>query len=344
MKADGGSLKLTATNLEMAASCIVRGKVDEQGEFTVPAKLFLDYVGLLPSEQVDLEVVGNELRIRCGRYETKMNGLPASEFPLIPSVVSGEAYTVPAKELKDTIGQVLFAVATNEARPELSGVNVSFHAAAVGRGKATFAATDSYRLSERVLDIGGSATPSSVIIPPRTLSEVGRILSVFKDDVEVPEHIEITIAENQMLVRYGSVELTSRTIDGTYPDYRQIIPAAFKTEARVGAQGLGKAIKTASLFSRTGLYDVHLAFLPTEKGISVRGADASRGENTAVCEADVSGDPTQVTLNYRYVLDGLQALGSEEAVFQLVDGANPCVIRPSGPTPNFLYIVMPIKQ
>ncbi len=346
MKAGGGTLKLTATNLEIASSCLVRGKIEEEGEFTVPAKLFFDFVSLLPSEQVDLEVMDHVLHVRCGGHTTKMNGLPASEFPLIPPVADGVVYKMNAEELRGAIGQVLFAAATNEARPELSGVCVRFHDPALGQGKATLAATDSYRLAERVVDVAGASEPKSVIIPARTLAEVGRIISVSKDDVESPETIECIIAENQMMVRLGSIELMSRTIDGRYPDYRQIIPTSFKTEAKVSTSAFLKAVKTASLFSRTGLFDVRLEFSAKDKSITVKGADTTRGENVVTCAAEVTGEDNAITVNYRYLLDGLSASSEPEAMIQLIDAMNPCQVTPflENGKGKYLYIVMPIKQ
>lgn len=344
LKAGGGSLKLTATNLEIASSCSVRGKIEIEGEFTVPAKLLFDYVSLLPSEQVDLCVTGQILEIHCGNHTTKMNGLPASEFPLIPPVAAGASYRLSAEPLREAIQQVLFAVAANEARPELSGVCINFHGAATGPGKATMAATDSYRLAERVIDVSGASEPRTVIIPARTFSEIGRIISVSKDDVETPETVELVLADSQMMVRIGSIELTSRTIDGHYPDYRQIIPTVFKTEAKVETAALGRAVKTASLFSRTGLFDVHLDFSAAEQTITVRGADTARGENVVTTPAEITGLDNAVTVNYRYLLDGLSALGEPEVMVRLIDPMNPCVLTPHGGKNGYLYIVMPIKQ
>ena len=339
-------MKLTATNLEIASSCLVRGKIEEEGEFTVPAKLFFDYVSLLPSEPVDLEVVDRVLHIHSGTYSTKMNGLPASEFPLIPPVAGGVNYRLPAEPLRAAISQVLFAVAANEARPELSGVCVRFQDPATGVGKAALAATDSYRLAERMVEVTGPAEPRTVIIPARTMSEIGRIISVSKDDVETPENVEFVSADNQLLVRIGSIELTSRTIDGRYPDYRQIIPTQFKTEVRVDVSSLSKAVKTASLFSRTGLFDVHLVFSASEKTITVKGADTARGENVVTIPAEVKGEDNAVTVNYRYLLDGLAASGEPIVDLRLIDAMNPCLVTPHSESSkiDYLYIVMPIKQ
>ena len=339
-------MKLTATNLEMAISCLVRGKIEQEGEFTVPAKLFSDFISLLPGDQVDLHVVGDTLHVRSGSHTTKISGLPASDFPLVPPVRDGVSFTLSAQALRQVLSRVLFAVATNESRPELTGVYASFNDPVDGAGKAVFAATDSYRLSEALIDCHGSSEVRTAIIPARALSEFARILSVFKDDVEVPETVEVVLSDNQIVLRYGSVELTSRTIEGTYPNYRQIIPNRHETEARIQTDALARAMKAASLFARTGLFDVSLELDTEAKQLRVTGADAARGENTSTSEAVIVGTNNRVALNYRYLLDGLTALGEEEARFRMIDANNPCVLLPpeSSTGTKFLYIVMPIKQ
>ncbi len=347
MKTEGGSLRLTTTNLEMATSCLVRGKVEEEGDFTVPSKLFFDYVSLLPNENVALEVGGDALSVGCGKYKTKIKGLSASEFPLIPPVSGGKKYSVSAELLRSALSQVLFAVAGNESRPELAGVSVSFHDPSAGKGKVTLAATDSYRLAERTVALlpDSEQAAFNVIVPARALGEVARILSLFKDSIDAPEAVVIQLTENQVVFSCGPVELTSRTIEGTYPDYKQIIPKTFQSEAVIRRDDLIKAVKTASLFSRTGLFDVTLSIDPSGGEMTVSATDATRGENTATCSADVTGSANTITVNYRYLLDGLNAINTDEILFQAIDGANPCLIRPKGEdVEGYQYIVMPIKQ
>lgn len=346
LKVGGGALKLTATNLEMAISCLVRGKIEQEGEFTVPAKLFSDFVSLLPSGQVDLEVVAETLHVRSGSHKTKITGLPASEFPLIPPMNGGVIYRVAAQILKAALLRVLFAVATNESRPELTGIYTSFNEPAEGIGKVIFAATDTFRLSEVVAGCSGSTESHAAIIPARALAEFSRILSVFKDDVEVPEFVEILFSDNQVMLRYGSVELTSRTIEGTYPNYRQIIPNRHETEACLPTEALVRAMKAASLFARTGLYDVLIELDADGKQLRVTGSDAARGENTSASDAIIVGSNNRVAINYRYLLDGLTAVGEEEARFQMIDANNPCVLLPASSSTGskFVYIVMPINQ
>ena len=343
LKAEGGMMYLSSTNLEMAVKCYVRGKVDEAGECTIPAKLLFDYVSLLPNETVNLVQDGGNLHITCGRYKTKINGLPASEFPLIPSVQATRSYQLPANEFREGLSRVLFAVASNEARPELTGVCMTFEQSET-TGTLVMAATDSYRLAEASVSLpGGVSVPSRVIVPARTLAELSRILSVFRDSVDSPVSVTLHFSDNQLVMSYGQVELTSRLLEGNYPDYRQIIPKQFQTKARLDQGDFVQAVKAASLFSKNGLFDVTLAFDPKDGQLSVRALDATRGENTANCPAEVQGSANTVTVNYRYLLDGLNATSADEVMFQMIDAANPCVITPKEKSDS-LYIVMPIKQ
>ncbi len=344
VKADNGIIRLTATNLEIAIHCIVRGKIDVNGETTIPSKLFFDYVSLLPNETIRLESTDEHLDIQCQTHKTKIHGMDASEFPLIPNITPIKTFLIPVKELQEAISQVLFAVASNESRPELTGVCVRFFPKN-GEGLLICAATDSYRLSEKTVPtVSLIDQESSIIVPSRTLGEILRILSVFKDDVDLPANCSLGLSDNQIVFSYGPVELVSRLIEGSYPDYYQIIPKQFHTEAVLDREDFVKAVKTASLFSRTGLFDVTLRFHPDQKELFVESTDATRGENRTICPAEMSGVDNTVTVNFRYLLDGLQAMQSDKVVFRMIDASNPCLLTPQDATTAFRYIVMPIKQ
>lgn len=344
IKAEGGTISLTTTNLEIATNCAVRGKVDEPGEFTVPAKLFFDYVSLLPNENILITTDGTVLAVACGNNKTKINGLSSTDFPLVPHVQGDQAYQIPVEGLRQALSRVLFAVATNEARPELTGVSIEIRPTQTG-AEAVFAATDSYRLAEAIVPLPGqSLTERKMIIPAKTLGEVNRILSVFRDSVEAPSTIVLGLSENQALFSYGSVELVSRTIEGNYPDYRQIIPQQFQTQSVLDREDFTKAVKTASLFSKNGLFDVTLTFSPPEKQLEVKSLDADRGENVASCGAEINGVGNNVTLNFRYLLDGLAAVGTERVQFQMIDASNPCILKAQEDGMAYVYIIMPIKQ
>ncbi len=350
IKSDDKMLRLMTTNLEIAIRCAVRGKIDESGEFTIPSKLFADYVSLLPKEKVDILQDGNTLGISCGSYQTKLHGVHASEFPLIPSVDEQYKFSVKASEFRKTIGQVLFAVAPNESRPEISGVLFRFSTGADGL-TLTLAATDSYRLAEKQMMAMSDKHPSlsdpvSMIVPARTVAELVRILGVFKETLDVPERLEICLGESQVLFVYDSVELISRTIEGKYPDYRQLIPERFETEVVMEKNDLARAVKTASLFSKTGLNDVHFRFSPGKR-IALDATNAQTGEHSVEIDGAVSGKENNVTVNFRYFLDGVNNIDGDRVALQLIDGMSPCVIHPYGegkPLHDYLYIVMPIRQ
>jgi DNA polymerase III subunit beta len=341
IKADGGGIVLSTTNLELATRVRVRGKIDKDGEFTVPAKLCNDFVALLPNDRVDISLADTVLEVSCGETSTNMNGIDASEFPLIPSVETTASIQLPAEELKEALSQVLFSASLSEARPELSGILIRFE-----DEKVTLAATDSYRLSERTLPIEGMKKFKEVIIPGRALNEVIRIISTMKDDPDSGDTISMNLSENQAVFAYGPAELTTRVIDGTYPDYTQIIPTQFKTEVVVGRQELIKAVKTASLFSRSGIFDVSLSVSIDDGKVVVEATEVTRGKNSASCPAEAKGIDNQITVNFQYLLAGLNAMKSEGITIKLIDAMNPCLIQPNGTSDKgvYTYLVMPIRQ
>lgn len=349
IRIEGSAIQLVSTNLEVAVRCAVRGKVEAPGEFTVPSKLFLEYVSLLPDDRVDMEVVDGALKIACRKNATKIKGAPASEFPLIPEVDRRKVLFLTGATLKRVLDQVTFAVSNAESRPELTGalfnVNPSF-----APGKLVVAATDSYRLSEKTvpLEKGGDRPstdqPATAIIPGKTLNELSRILSLYKDGDLQTESVEIALGEGQVAFKFGDVEIISRLVDGRYPDYRPIIPERYASEAVFQRTEAVQAVKGASLFSRAGLQDVH--FRLEKDGLVVSSSEGHMGKNDSVVESDIYGSPNAITLNYRYFLDGLGAVEGAKARMKVVDAMNPCLIVSDDEDKDekFRYIVMPIKQ
>ena len=256
-------------------------------------------------------------------------------------IAIADAHGILRWALREALSQVMFAVSTSEARPELSGVLMKFQGSDL-----VLAATDSYRLSERTVPLKAKAEAKQIILPTQTAQELHRVLSVYKDDPDVEDVLEIRLSEAQVVFAHGTVELTTRTIDGTYPDYVQIIPTEFATEAVVGRDEVLKAVKTASVFSRPGVFDVVLTIDEGQKKLFAKATDATRGENTAGCEADVRGKNNTITVNYRYLLDGLNACTSEGVTLKVIDAMNPCLLVPNGQLASgaYRYIVMPIRQ
>jgi len=342
MKIKDGILTLASTNLEIGISCNVRGKSEKEGEFTVESKLIADFVNLLSNQKVELELDKDDyLNISTANSKTRIKGMPSTDFPVIPQIEKKDPYIINIKDLQKAISQVIFAVSTNESRPEINGIFMSFHSE---NGKLTLVATDSYRLAEKKIEIAGSSKKQEFIVPVKTLQELLRILTVLKDEPEAVENINVYTSENQVLFSIDNgVEIISRTAEGQYPDYKQIIPGENKTKCTLDTAQLLKTIKTTSLFSKTGIFDINLEFLPEKKSLVISSTNNQLGESVAEIEVDFHGDKNQSVINYRYLLDGLNNLDSEKVSLELIDGNVPLVIKPAEDT-SYLYIVMPIKQ
>lgn len=345
LKAESFGLRLLSTTGEMTVSCLVRGKVDQVGEYTVPGKLFHDYVNLLPNDRIDIDLLDHAISVIAGSSKTTINGIPASEYPLIVPVTGGVTFSIPAAAFDVALGRVLFAAATNEANPRLVGACMSF-STRDGARTLTMAATDGYRLSEQVIPVtDGPEDDRRVIIPQRALLEVRRIYSVFRDSVDAPDNVELELTQSQAAFRFGNVELTTKTIEGDYPDYQRVIPKTANTEIVVGRSALAQAVKRTSLFSKNGLFDVRLEVKPEAKQLVLTATDVGRGENTVTIDCDIAGQTNAIVLNYRYVLDSLNAMPTERVTIRMIDGLSPCVVQPhEAPEEKYLCIVMPIRQ
>ncbi|MFA5130564.1 MAG: DNA polymerase III subunit beta [Patescibacteria group bacterium] len=343
LKTEGGNLKLSATNLEIAVSTLVRGKVEVDGECTVPAKLFLDYISLLPQGKVNLEYLEEGLRVEAQGQETIIRGMNSQEFPLIPRLAKSKTASCKAADVRRAILQVVFAASTSESRPELSGVACYFGGVA-GQGNTAFAATDGYRLAERVIPFTGSAFDSVIIVPSRTMLEASRILTSYKDELGVPEDVEWALAENQLVMTYGNTELVSRLIEGAFPDYRNFIPSQFKSESLVDRSEIQKAVKSAALFSRQGFYDVHLHVSASDSSVSIHSADQGTGKTQSVIPAAVTGEDAELVVNFKYLSDALSALSTAKIKMNMNDAMSPMLVLPESGDEQYRCLVMPIRN
>lgn len=340
IKADEQKVEIVATNLELAVVSTIRAKVELAGSFTLPARTLTDYINLLPNEKIDLELKDNELIVTCGKASTKIKGTPADDFPIIPSMEDGKGYTFVAADLKDSLAQVVLAVARNEIRPELSGVFFNFNPEEQN-GQLVLAATDSYRLAEKKLAIQQGGDKHSVIVPGRTAQEIQHLLATVGGDSE--PNARVMVSDNQIMVIFNNTQIISRLVDGKYPDYTQIIPKNFATTALVDTLQLTKEMKAAGLFTTTGVNAVSLAFKPVSGSVAVASTSTQTGEYTSELSGDLAGAENTILLNNRYVLDGLSNFNTAQTEIKIVSGDSPCILEPVGDK-NYIYIVMPIRQ
>jgi DNA polymerase-3 subunit beta len=341
IKAYHNTIELISTNLEIGIIHKLRGKVEDDGEFTVDAKIITEYVNLLPSENVEIEEVEGELKIECDNYKTKIKGESAKEFPLIPTVSSDNNYSCLAVDLKKALNSVAFAVSNSENRIELSGVMFNFE-----DEKLTLVATDSYRLAEKTISIkiNSGSINQKIIVPARTVQEVLRILSNYNsEDLSFEQNGEVTMAvsDNQILFTIDSVDLVSRLINGQYPDYKQIIPDKSKTTIITSKQNLSRAVKAVAIFSKTGINDVSLEFKNNK--IIISASSGQSGESRVDVDAEIEGIDNEVAINYRYLVDGLNNITSDKVKLSVVSNNTPCVLT-ADKGDDYLYVVMPIRQ
>jgi DNA polymerase III subunit beta len=337
IKIENRVIKFQTTNLELAITAQVRGKVDDDGSFTVPAKIFTDFISLISSnDPIECEYDNGALKISSKGVKTQIRGIAASEFPLIPEFNGNITYKIAPNVLNEALSGVAFAASASEIRPEISGVLFSWN----GAGSLTLAATDSYRLSEKTIAAQGASEARDVIIPAKTCQEILRVISASEEG----ELIEFSINDNQISFSIGNTTITSRIIEGKYPDYKQIIPANTQIKIKIEKGALTRAIRSAGLFSKAGLNDVEIRANSETKILTVIGRDAQTGEETTdvVCEAE--GGNASAVLNYRYLLDGLNTIAGNDVNLEIIDGNSPVLMKPTDKNIGSLYIVMPIKQ
>ncbi len=339
ISAGDSKVDFVTTNLEIAVKTGLRAKIEQKGEFTVPAKTLADYVNLLPDEQITMELKNNEMLVRCGNSSTKIKGAPADDYPVIPEIEEQHSYVILVDNFKSSLGEVVVAAAKNEIRPELSGVYFSFFKD--DAANLTLAATDSYRLAEKKIKVDQGKDEFDCIVPGRTVYELIRLLALSKNK-ETETKVRLWVSENQLAIRYDNFEMSSRLIEGKYPDYNQIIPKEFKTSALVPAGVMINKIKAASLFTTIGVNAVAFDLNASDKTVGISSTSTQTGEHSSRIDAQMQGEENSILLNHRYVLDGLQQM-EDEVEFKVNSAEAPCLLRPKNKQ-DYLYIVMPIRQ
>jgi len=339
LTADESRLKLAATNLEIAISCWLGAKVEEEGAITIPARLLTDFVNSLPNEQIDMTLSPRTrtMELKCARFEARINGVEAEEFPPIPSIEEGVSTTIKPDDLHAAIAQVVFAAATEETRPVLTGIHCQFYGDTL-----TLAAADGFRLAVHKAPLAQPvAELTEVIVPARTLNELQRFIG----DQEDPVQVTINPNKSQVLFRLKDVEVVSQLIQGTFPNYTQLIPQSYTTRAEMGLPEFLKATRTASIFAREGSAIVRLQVTPGEEltpgkvTLSARAEEV--GDNVGEVDAVVEGEEAKIAFNNKFLADVLGVLHEDKVVLEITNPSSPGVIRPVG-SDNYVHVVMPM--
>lgn len=335
LKAEGGRLNFAGTNLEIAIQCFVNAEIKAEGAVTVPAKLLMSYVSLLKDDKVELSVdESNTLFIKADSSQTKIKGIAAEEFPIIPTVSKDQVFKVARKDLDVAISQVVFAAATNTARPVLSGILFDLK-----KDVFKLVATDSYRLAEKMVAlIEPVEFDLQAIVPARTVSELGKIIN--KSSAEL---VEITVSKNQILFVADDTRMVSRLIEGKFPDYEKIIPRTSKTRIDVKTDELSLVVRRVALFARENNNNIKCSVTNDGK-LTVSTDETKVGEEKAEINGTVTGENNKIALNAQYLLDVLNFIQADEVTIELDDKLSPAVIRITKEIEkSYMYIIMPLK-
>ena len=336
---DQSRLKLVATNLEMAISCWIGAKVEEEGAITVPARLIAEFINSLPSDRVDISLSPRTktLELKCARFEARISGIDAKDFPPIPKVEEGVTTKVEVEALRQGIGQVAFAAATEESRPVLTGVDAKFSGDLL-----TLAAADGFRLAVYKLPLAAAVSQETeVIIPARTLAELNRLAA------DQEEAIEIAVNPNksQALFRLKNIEVVSQLVQGAFPQYEQLIPQSYNSRVVVDVAEFLRATRTASIFARDGSGIVRLVITPggelTPGKMTVSAHAEEIGDDVGEIDATVEGEEAKIAFNGKYLIDVLGVLHEAQVALETTNPSSPGLIRPVG-AENYIHVVMPM--
>lgn len=334
LKAVGSTLIITATDLELALSVTVPAKVEEEGSLSIPTRVLIGFLNGTTEGNITLFSTKTTLSITTPTDKTTIKGEAADEYPLLPKTVKKNPFIIPAAKLVGALRQVINTTATTSTKPELSGIFLQLN-----QDEILCAATDSFRLSERIIHQQSTLTKTEkVILPFKTAQE---IIKVFQesDDVYLYNEGSQFIIENKETGPFWA-EIISKVIEGEYPEYAQIIPKEFVTTTTTLKTPLMRAIKTAGLFA-SKIHDVRVSV--TKKEVTVAAQDQDVGDFTTTLLAHTEGDPLGILFNYQYLLDGLQNIDGEEVRIKFSRKDGPVMLTPTI-NQKYLYILMPIRN
>ncbi len=339
LSSDEGRLKLSATNLEIALSCWIGAEVETEGAITVPARLLTDFVNSLPSEQIEMTLAqrSRQLKLVCARNQANIGGMDADDFPPIPTVEDGGSLELDPETLHTAISQVIIAAATDDSRPVLTGVDIVMEG-----DQLTLAAADGFRLSVRHLKLAKEVPERvEVIIPARALAELNRLLP------EETEPVEMTLnaTRTQALFKLKNIELVSQLLQGTFPNYSQLIPDSHDSRAVVDVGEFLRETRIASIFARDGSGIIRIQCIageelaPGKMTISARAEEI--GDNMGEIDAAVEGDAAKIAFNSKYLQDFLQVLDGGRVALETNGPSKQGVLRPVGDD-SYIHVVMPM--
>lgn len=333
-------LCLTATDLEVGIKWWILSNVEKQGEIVIPAKILSNLTSLTTQEKIKLKGKEDSLTIKDKNNQTVIQGLKKEDFPTLPKVDKKNKVTIKSQKIKEGLSKVINCVASSQIRPEISGVLMK-----IKKNKLTLVGTDSYRLAKKIITLDQKVSGKhSLIIPQKTIQQLVNILS------QVEGELDIYINDSQVLFEMSMEEtdhpqfqLISRLIEGSYPDYQSIIPKKGKTIIQLDRKEFLNQVKTASIFSGR-INEVKLSIEKDKQDqLQVEAENSKFGRSKSTIEAQIKGNPMEISFNYRYLTDALKTISTPEVVLHLTSNEKPGLLQPVDDD-SHLYVLMPLKS
>ncbi|MEQ8675023.1 MAG: DNA polymerase III subunit beta [Aggregatilineales bacterium] len=342
VQTEDSRLKLAAINMSLGLgiTCWIGASIERSGSITLPAKTFADLVSNLSPERVDLDLdsATQTVHLKCGGTKSNIKGIDADEFPPVQEDAGGDV-AINGKVLREMINQTVFAAATEDNRPILTGIFMQFSGNVL-----TLAAADGYRLAVRTTKLEQEFEPKlEMVVPAKALSEVARVISDDDEDVM----ITLPNERDQILFSTSNVIVSSQLLEGKFPDFTAIIPRNYNTATIMYTSDLLRACQRAEIFARDSAYSGRLAVTPPsapgEPGeVIITGKSAERGDNEGLVDASVEGEPLDISFNIKYLIEVLRVIPDERVVLQSNGAANPGVLRPEN-RDDFIHVIMPMS-
>ena len=332
LSAEDGTLTLTATDLELSIEHMIRANVIESGDAVVPGKLFGDFVKKLTSQTIVLTANGSRLKIDYERSEGEFGCYPSEQFPEVNRIEDTQHFELKNADLKDMVNKVAFSVCTDDAHPTLKGVLLE-----INDSEVVAVTTDGYRLAKCVKPVLSTTASTSITVPVRAVMEISRLLSDNDDPVKLNLH------KNFLMVQVDSTTITTRLIDGTFVNYRQIIPQHFDTQVYIPKNLFEDAIDRAVLMARSEKNNnlVRFDIAQTNMTVSSHSEAGNVEENLPV---NTDGADLSISFNARYFTEFLHCMNCETVVLNLTNSTSVCVVSPVGGLEDYIYLVLPVRS
>ncbi len=331
LSTDKNNLKIKATNLDLGIEIKIPSKIEKEGSIAIPGGILNNFLSNIFDETVFFEVINNNLSISTKNNSALIKSYPTDDFPLLPVIPKDNFFVIPVKKLLDGFKSVWYSAGISDIKPEIASVYIY-----TNENNIFFTATDSFRLAEKKIQFDSKEDISALLIPYRNALEITKILEYIDGDIEV------FFNKNQIVFKHDSLYITSRLIDGIFPDYKQIIPKGFTTEVIVLKQDFLNSLKLNNLFSNK-FNQVLFTINPQKKIFEVTAKNSDVGENKTFLQTSLSGEPAHLQFNQKYITDCLQSIQTESICLKINGKGKPLVICGIGDQ-SFLYLVMPLNQ